>query len=80
MTNFAADARWARIDANFRAGRLSSAIVYLNAAIGALDDIDTVACPAYKRVAAERRALITDFRTTAAHAGWDATDIEEVCS
>ena len=81
MTNFSAHTRrWAQIEANFQAGRLVSAIVYLNAAMGALEDIDTVACSAYKRITAERWVLITEFRATAANAGWDTAKIEEVCS
>ncbi len=68
---------------NFLAGRLACALIYLNVALSALEEVDTAYWPAvsaYRRIAAERQGLIATFRATAARAGWDAAKIEEVCS
>lgn len=62
----------------FQARRLANAVGHLGAARVELEEAK-VAPHVQTTVEAERQRLVDVFRATAARAGWDEADIEEVC-
>lgn len=72
-------ARYGHSPAGFKARRLASAIRYLNAALGELEEAHA-APSGQATLVAGRRVLIADFRVAAANAGWEPHRIEEVAA